>query len=113
MVSRNGETVMAEIILHSATTLRTVSTRGHPPVRSTYARTFLHRIRFAIVPRRSFAQERGRRPALSADSFPYLCVRNARLREPPTPPLRWRKHEKPFLRKSQARQQVPNYWATR
>src|SRR5208337_4187987 len=108
MVSRNGETVMAEIILHSATTLRTVSTREHSPVRSTYARTFPHRIRFAIVPRRSFAQERGRRPPLSADSVQYLCVRNARLREPPNPPLRSRKRETPFLRRSQARQQVPS-----
>lgn len=33
------------------------------PVRSTCARTAPHRIRFAIAPRRSFAQERGRHPA--------------------------------------------------
>jgi hypothetical protein len=43
-------------------------------------RTSPRRKRFAFVLRRSFAQEHGRRSALSADSVQYLCVRTARLK---------------------------------
>jgi|SRR5580700_206690 hypothetical protein len=53
------------------------------PMRFTCGRKSQRRKRFAIVLRRSFAQERGRRPALSADSVQFQCVRNARSKGPP------------------------------